>query len=296
MDPRPLPPDAAIITCALNGVLTDPARFAVPVTPQEVAASAREAYDAGASVFHVHFRDQRAGLGHLPTWDPEVAGAVAEAVREACPGALLNFSTGVVGPDIEGPLACLERGRPELAAMNAGSLNYLRTRTGGQWAWPPMLFDNPVSKVQAYLEAMARLGVHPECECFDTGIVRSLRMYQEVGLLGRSVWASLVMGVASGMAAKASWLPLLVEELPDGSQWQAIVIGREEVWSVHRAAAELGGHLRTGLEDTFYLPDGSRARGNGHLVQALVRVAADAGRVVASPDEVRADLAWRMGP
>lgn len=282
--------DKVVITCALTGVLTDPRQHAVPVTPQEMATAARQAFDAGATVVHCHFRDQRPGMGRLPSWDPEVAGAIVDAIRAACPELVINMSTGVMGPDISGPLACLERVRPEMAALNAGSLNYLKTKKDGTWAWPPLLFDNPVGKVQAYVEAMDRLGVLPECECFDTGIVRSLALFRQVGLLRPPVHASLVMGVASGMPAKASWLPLLVEELEDGVEWQTIGIGREEVWDLHRRAAELGGHLRTGLEDTFYLPDGSKAASNGALVEALVRIAREAGRSVASPEEARAIL------
>jgi len=280
----------AIVTCALTGVLTDPKRHPVPVTPEEMASAAKEAFDAGASVMHCHFRDQRPGLGHMPTWDPEIVDEITQAIRDACKGVVLNFSTGVMGPDISAPAACLEKSKPEMAALNAGSLNYLKVRSNGQWAWPPLLFDNPISKVEAFLKVMEKEGITPECECFDTGIVRSIGMLRKVGLLKAPTHVSLVMGVASGMPAKANWLPLLVEELPEDTYWQTIVIGRDEVWDVHRASAELGGHLRTGVEDTFYLPDGSRTSGNGQLIEALVQVARDAGREVASPDEVRASL------
>lgn len=282
--------DKVVITCALTGVLTDPQRHPVPVTPEEMAESAREAFDAGATVVHCHFRDQRPGMGRLPSWDPDVAGAIVDAIRARTPELVINMSTGVMGPDISGPLACLERVRPEMAALNAGSLNYLKTKKDGTWAWPPLLFDNPISKVQGYLDVMDRLGVLPECECFDTGIVRSLGLMRQAGMLRPPVHASLVMGVASGMPAKGSWLPLLVDELEDGVKWQTIGIGREEVWGLHRRAAELGGHLRTGLEDTFYLPDGTRTTSNGALVEALVRVAREAGRSIAAPSEARAIL------
>ncbi len=281
----------ATITCALTGVLTDPRRHPVPVTPEEMAAEARRAFDAGATAVHVHFRQQGEGRGHLPSWDPEVAGTICDAIRAEVPEIIINQSTGVVGNDISAPVACLERVRPETAALNAGSLNYLRTRRDGSWAWPPMLFDNPVSKVKGFVDAMRRLDIVPECECFDTGIVRSVGMFLHNGLLRPPFHVSFVMGVASGMPAKASWLPLLVDELPEGAAWQAIVIGRQEVWDVHRATAELGGHLRTGLEDTFYLPDGSRAASNGDLVEALASVARETGREIASPAEARAMLA-----
>ncbi|MCB9744695.1 MAG: 3-keto-5-aminohexanoate cleavage protein [Alphaproteobacteria bacterium] len=283
----------AVITCALTGVLTNPQVHPVPVTPAQMAAEARRAFDAGATVMHCHFRRQEEGLGHLPTWEPEVVEEIAEAIRQACPGVILNFSTGVVGPDISGPVACLQRSRPEVAALNAGSLNYLKVRRGGQWAWPPMLFDNPVEKISGFLDVMKALRIVPECECFDTGIVRSVDLMRQAGLLPEDPHVSFVMGVASGMPAKASWLPLLIEELSPQAHWQAIVIGRAEVWDVHRATAELGGHLRTGLEDTFYLPSGEKASSNGELVEALAAVAREAGREVASPAQARAILGTR---
>jgi 3-keto-5-aminohexanoate cleavage enzyme len=287
--------DKAVVTCALTGVLTNPAQHPVPVTPAEMAEEARRAFEAGATVMHCHFRDQRPGMGHLPSWEPDVAAAICEAIRAACPGVILNLSTGVMGPDIRGPVACLERVRPEMAALNAGSLNYLKTRSGGQWAWPPLLFDNTVDKITKFLNEMRRFGVLPECECFDTGIVRSIAMLRQVGLLTAPIHVSLVMGVASGMPAKAAWLPLLVDELEPGVEWQTIAIGREEIWDVHAKTAELGGHLRTGVEDTFYLPGGERTTGNGPLIEALVKLARERGREPASPTEARAMLGLAAG-
>ena len=277
----------AVITCALTGVLTDPRHHPVPVTPSEMARSAKEAYDAGAACMHVHFRRQDAGSGHLPSWEPALAVEIADAIRSACPGVILNFTTGVVGRDQAGPIACLRAGRPEIAACNAGSLNYLKARADGRWAWPPMLFDNTVEKIAELLAVMAETGTRPEFECFDLGIVRSVGMFQDVGLTNKPSY-NFVMGVASGMPADIDLLPLVLRYLKPGSHWQATVIGREDVWPVHRTAAEQGGHLRTGLEDTFYLPNGSRASGNGALVAALEKVAREAGRKVASPTEARA--------
>jgi len=279
--------DKVVITCALTGVLTDPAQHKVPVTAKEMAEAAAQAASAGASVVHCHYRMQQPGMGRFPTWDPDIVAEIDSAIRARVPGLIINMSTGVVGPDLSGPLACLARIRPEVAALNSGSLNYLKAREGGRWAWPPMLFDNPVEKVEAFLRAMQSVAAVPECECFDTGIVRSIGLYQQVGLLTGPIHVSLVMGVASGMPAKASWLPLLVDELPKGAHFQTILIGREEVWPVHRRSAELGGHLRSGLEDTFYLPDGSKADSNGRLIEELARVARSVGREPASFAEAR---------
>ena len=237
---------------------------------------------------HVHFRDQRPGLGHLPSWDPAVAGDIVAAIRARCPELLLNFSTGVMSPDISGPVSCLEACRPEIAALNAGSLNYLKLRRSGQWAWPPLLFANPVEKIAAFASKMAEFNIAAECECFDTGIVRSIDLLHRAGVLQAPLHVSFVMGVASGMPAKAAWLPLLMDELPADAHWQTIAIGRQEVWALHKRCAELGGHLRTGLEDTFYLPDGSKATSNGPLIEALANAARQAGREVASIAQARA--------
>jgi 3-keto-5-aminohexanoate cleavage enzyme len=294
--------DPAILTCALTGVLTDPAQHPVPVTPAQMAAQARDAFNAGASVMHVHVRMQEPGMGRLPSWDPGVAEDVAGAIRAACPGVIINLSTGVIGKDISGPAACIRRVRPETAACNAGTLNYLKLKEDGQWAWPPMVFDNPVAKIQQFLDVMDECGVHPEFECFDVGLVRSVALYLKAGMVkpahGRPhrPEVNFVMGVASGMPCDADLLALLPRWLVPGAVWQATLIGRAEIWPVHQQAAELGGMLRTGLEDTFYLPGGERASGNGPLIEALAACARHAGREVASPAQARQLLGLAAAP
>jgi len=282
--------DKAILTCALTGVLTNPKQHPVPVTPAQMAAEARAAFDAGASVMHVHLRMQEEGRGQFPSWDPDVADSIIGAIRESCPGVIINLTTGVIGPDISGPVECIRRVKPEIAACNAGSLNYLKLKDDGQWAWPPMVFDNPVAKVQKFLDVMSEVGVHPEFECFDVGIVRSVGMFVKSGMfkpeMGRPEY-NFVMGVASGMPCDADLLALLPRYLVPEAVWQTTLIGRTEIWPVHQKTAELGGMLRTGLEDTFYLPNGERATGNGPLIEALAQCAARAGRSIASPDEAR---------
>ncbi len=279
-----------ILTCALTGVLTDPEVHNVPVTPTQMADHAEQAWNAGATIVHLHFREQTPGLGRFPSWEADVAKAVSDAIRARCPNLLQNFSTGVMTDDISGPVACLEAARPELAALNAGSLNYLKKRTTPDWAWPPMVFSNPVEKIEAFIAVKNRLNIIPECECFDTGIVRSVKMFHEMGMLHDPVHLSLVMGVASGMPADPDWLPLLVREMPKGAIWQTIGIGRTEVWALHRRAAELGGHVRTGLEDTFYLPNGDKTGSNGALVAALAQTVRATGNDVATIDQTRALL------
>ena len=254
-----------------------------------MAASAKEAYDAGASVMHIHFRNQAPGLGRFPSWEPDVAGAVTEAIRSACPGVIINMSTGVIDLDQSAPIACMGRIVPEIAACNAGTLNYLKAKRDGTWAWPPMTFQNPVEKINEMLDAMKPHGTMPEFECFDVGIVRSVNLYVDTGMC-ESPHYNFVMGVASGMPCDPDLLPLLLKYRKPNTSWEVTAIGRAEVWDLHRRAAELGGCLRTGVEDTFYLPDGSKARGNGDLIEAIAMCARDAGREVASPQEARAIL------
>jgi len=280
------------LTCALTGVLTNPQQHPVPVTVVEMAQAAKDAFNAGASIMHVHFRNQTPGQGYLPSWDPEVAGAITEAIRAACPGVIINMSTGVVGDDISGPAACMRRVKPEIAACNAGSLNYLKVRSSGQWAWPPMLFDNPVAKIEKFLAVMKETGAMPEFECFDVGIVRSVDLFIRAGLSDHPDY-NFVMGVASGMPVDTRLLELLTQYRRPDSTWQVTAIGREEIWPLHQRTAELGGQLRTGVEDTFYLPNGDKTTGNGPLIEALAQCARNAGREVATPAEARAILGLR---
>ncbi len=278
-----------VVTCALTGLLTDPAKFNVPVTPQEMADAAEQSYNAGASVLHCHFRDQGQGMGAFPTWDLYTVGDILSAIKEKVPDIIICMSTGVLGDDISGPVGCLEAYKPELAACNAGSLNYLKIRKDGNWAWPPALFDNPVGKIKKFLDIMTACNIVPEFECFDTGIVRSVRMFKANAMFDGEPHVSFVMGVDSGMPANPELIAILKEELLENSHWQVIATGpgREKIWNLHRRCLELGGDVRTGLEDTFYLPNGDRANDNGRLVEALVAIAREVGREPATTNEAR---------
>jgi uncharacterized protein (DUF849 family) len=279
--------DKAVITCALNGVLTDPRQHHVPVTPEEMAREARRAFNAGASIMHIHLRQQAPGQGHLPSWEVSVSRDIQQAIRDACPGVIINHTSGVSGPNYAGALACIRETRPEIAACNAGSLNYLKVRADNTWAWPPMMFDNSVEKIQDYLNAMKDAGTIPEFECFDVGIARCVGMYRQTGMYAGPLEYNFVMGVASGMPADPGLLPILLKLKPPEAHWQVTAIGRAEIWPLHQRCADLGGHLRTGLEDTFYLADGTKVDSNGPLVEALAACARRVGREIATPAEAR---------
>lgn len=275
-----------IITCALTGVLTDPKKHKVPVTPDEMAEEALRAFNAGASIVHVHVREQETGKGHLPSWNPDVCTSVIQAIKIKVPQMIINLSTGVMGEDISGPIECLIRIKPEIAACNSGTLNYLKLKKDGSWAWPPLVFLNPVEKIQQFLDVMNRIGTRPEFECFDSGHVRSVSLFEKNGMITDPA-INLVMGVQSGMPLSPEWLPLLLKEISHKKSWQVTAIGRAEVWKLHRKAAELGANLRSGLEDTFYLENGSLTDSNGPLIEALAKIAKEMGRDVATPNEAR---------
>ena len=281
--------DKTIITCALTGVLTNPEQHPVPVTPDQMAAEAKRAFEAGATIMHVHYRQQAPNKGHFPTWDPAICAEINDAIRAACPGVVINMTTGVVGSEYGYVLDYLRACKPEMAACNAGTLNYLKTRKDGAWAWPPMVFDNPAAKVKDFIDVMNECGIIPEFECFDIGIVRSVGLYIENGMTDHADY-NFVMGVASGMPADPDLLPFSIKYKKANMPWQATVIGREDVWPVHQRVAELGGNLRTGLEDCFYLPSGEKAASNGPMIEALATIAEAAGRKVTSPSETRALL------
>src|SRR5947199_13569 len=215
--------DKAVITCALNGVLTDPKQHHVPVTPEEMAREAKAAFNARASIMHIHLRQQEPNKGHLPSWEVSVSREIQQAVREACPGVIINHTTGTSGPNYQGALDCVRETRPEIAACNAGSLNYLKVKSDNSWAWPPMMFDNSVGKVQDYLDVMREAGTIPEFECFDLGIVRCVGMYRQTGMYAGPLEYNFVMGVASGMPADPDLLPILLKLKAPDANWHGML-------------------------------------------------------------------------
>jgi 3-keto-5-aminohexanoate cleavage enzyme len=176
-------------------------------------------FDAGASVMHVHYRMQEKIMAISPAgilkW-PASHGR-RDPRRLSRRDHQLHHRRCRPGRDRSS--RCVKRVKPEIAACNAGSLNYLKLKRDGSWAWPPMMFDNPVEKVQAMLDAMADVGAHPEFECFDVGIVRCVNMYIENGM-APSAHYNFVMGVASGMPVDAQLLKLLLDYKREGDPWQ----------------------------------------------------------------------------
>ena len=277
--------DKVIITCALTGVLANRAQCpSIPYTPQEIAAEAQRAYDAGASVVHIHGREDDGA----PSWRLEVFQEIAAETRARCP-IILNFSTGALDRDTTQQEAIIREVRPEIAALNMGTMNYAKFSKSKKKFVFDLVFENTFSKIQGLLSAMNDAGVKPELECFDAGHTHSIWPLYEMGLLKQPTQFSFIMGVLGGIPPSVEALQLQKNQIPAESTWEVIGIGRIQ-WRMIMSALVLGGNIRVGLEDNFYLPDGSMAQGNGPLVEKAASLVRDVGREVASVDEARALL------
>jgi uncharacterized protein (DUF849 family) len=191
---------------------------------------------------------------------------------------------------VEKRVAYLEAGRPEVAALNMGSMNYAKYSRKRRDFVFKFVFNNPFDEIIELLEAMRRLGIKPEHECFDLGHVGSLEPLVDKGLLEAPLHADFVMGVVGGVPASALNLAAMARNMPEGKHhWGVIGIGREQ-WMLVGAALTLGGSIRVGLEDNFYLPDGRMARSNGELIAKARQMTEDLGRRPATVDEARSLL------
>jgi uncharacterized protein (DUF849 family) len=278
-------PDKVIISCALTGAVTTKAHCpAIPYSPVEIAEEAKRAYDAGASIVHIHARTD-AGA---PSWDPEVFAAIKREVEARCP-VLINWSTGGAGP-MKDRVAHLAATKPHIAALNMGSMNYAKWRSKTKSFAFKFVFENSFDDIIAFAKAIKDCGAKPELECFDTGHVYSYKVLEDMGLLEKPYHFSFIMGVLGGIPASSRHLAFQAENIPAGSRWKVIGISRDQ-WPLCMAALSLGGDIRVGLEDNFYMPSGQMAESNGQLVEASANLVALSGRSVASVEETR-QILW----
>ena len=283
--------DPVVITCAISGVLANREQCpAIPYTPAEYAAEARRIVDEGGTMIHIHARTPDGG----PSFEVEDYKAISEAIRaEVGNAAIVNFSTGAMGVSVEKRVAYLRECRPEVAALNMGSMNYAKySRTRKDFVFN-MVFANPFDEIIELLGAMRELGIKPEHECFDLGHVGSLEPLIDMGVLEAPLHVDCIMGVLGGVPPGARNLAAMVANIPgveDGAQppshWAVIGISRRQ-WELAAAALTLGGSIRVGLEDNLYLPDGEMARSNGELVAKARQMTEDIGRRPASVQEAR---------
>ncbi len=278
--------DPVVLTCSISGALANREQCpAIPYTPADYAAEARRIVDEGATMIHIHARTPDG----TPSFEIEDFAAITEAILAEVGDVVINFSTGAIGVPLEKRVAYLEACRPDVAALNMGSLNYAKYSARRKDFVFSTVFVNPFDEIRALLEAMNALGIRPEHECFDVGHVGSLAPLIDMGVLRPPLHVSCVMGVTGGIPPGARNLALMADNVPAGAHWGVIGISREQ-WLLVAAALALGGSVRVGLEDNFYLPDGTMARSNGDLIARARRMAEDTGRRVATLAETRAML------
>jgi len=274
--------DSVVITAALTGVLaTRDQRPAIPYTPREIGEEAKRAADAGASIVHIHARNPEGG----PEWRVEVFAEILSEVRSRT-DVIVNFSTGAIGIPVEQRIAHIRDLKPDIGALNMGSMNYAIYSKKKKAFYHDHVFANPFQDIRFFLEAMNQAGVRPELECFDTGHIANTAPLIDMGILRPPYQFSLIMGVLGGIPGTTRHLVDQVDTLPEGSLWQVIGIGLEQ-WPLVASAITMGGNVRVGLEDNFYVEDGLTAKSNGELVEKAARMARDLGRDVASIEESR---------
>jgi len=275
--------DACIITCAMSGVAANRDQCpAIPYTPEEYAKEARRARDAGAAVVHIHARYPDG----TPSYRVEEYRAITQAILAEAPDLIINFSTGAVWIPIQERVHQITALRPELGALNMGSMNYAKYSSTRKSLVFDFVFANPFEDITYLLEQMRSVGVKPECECFDTGHIGNVMPLIDMGLIDLPIQFSLILGVLGGAPADARTLAHMASLLPEPNTWEVIAISRQQ-WTLVAAAASLGGNVRVGLEDNFYLPAGEMASSNGDLVEAAAQLVELSGRSVAGPAEAR---------
>jgi uncharacterized protein (DUF849 family) len=281
--------DVCIVTCALTGVLANRSQCAyLPYTPEEIAEEARRAHDAGAAVVHIHARRDDGS----PTFDPQTFARIKEETRKRCP-VLLNFSTGTITEDVSEQTATIRGSRPEIAALNMGTMNYAKYSEKRKSFVFDMVFPNTYEKITRLLSAMNEAGVKPELECFDAGHTSGIAPLLDMGVLRPPLQFSFIVNVLGGIPPTVESVQLqkqIALGLAPGSEWEVIGISKCQ-WRMLATALVLGGNVRVGLEDNFYLPDGkTMAKSNGELVEVAVRMVRDVGRTPATVDQARAIL------
>jgi 3-keto-5-aminohexanoate cleavage enzyme len=302
--------DPVVITCSISGVIANREQCpAIPYTPEEYGAEAKRAVDEGASMIHIHARKPDG----TPSYEIEDFSAITEAIRGAVDDVIINYSTGTIGVPVSTRVEYLRACRPEVAALNMGSMNYAKySRTRKEFVFK-MVFQNPFEEIIDLLEAMNELGIKPEHECFDIGHVGSLTPLVDMGVLKAPLHVDCVMGVVGGIPPTPRNLAAMVDNIgavptgpadtpsssaPSGGSnpggaggglrhhWGVIGISRDQ-WTLIATALTLGGSIRAGVEDNLYLPSGEMARSNGDLIAQARKMTEDVGRRPATVAEAR---------
>ena len=267
-----------IITCAITGAETTRASQPnLPITPVEQGIASEKAIEAGASVIHLHVREENGS----PSQRIDLFQETIAEIKRRVPEAIIQISTGgAVGDPIEQRLAPL-RARPEMASLNLGTLNFGED-----------VFMNHPKDIELLAAGMKEHGIVPELEIYEMGMLESIGRYAKKGLIAPPYHCQFVLGVPGGMSGDVRNLIHLVNGLPESAHWGVAGVGRFQL-PLATHAILLGGHVRVGFEDNIYYRKGELATSNAQLVERIRRLADELGRPVASPAEARAIIGVR---
>ncbi len=270
-----------VITVAITGSMPRKKdNPTLPVTPAEQIESTHEAFEAGASLVHIHARNP----DETPCSKPELFAAVQEGVLKHCPGMIIQFSTGGRGrsPAERSSMLYL---KPDMASLATGSVNF-----------PNMIYENPPDFVESLAKSMLDYDIKPEIEIFDLAMLYNAANLVAKGLLKAPAHVQFVLGIPNALPARRSILEFMIKELAEvmpGATWTAAGIARYQA-EVSEWAIELGGHTRTGLEDNVKVDKTRLANGNAELVRLAVERCARHRRRPATPSEARRILGLRL--
>lgn len=272
--------DKVIITAAITGsrMMRDVAPY-IPITPEEIAQSAIECWEAGAAIVHIHVRDPKTGLG---SQDLNLFRQVVEPLREKTDLVICLTTSGIPGRNlpIDERLAPLTL-KPELASFDAGSINL----GSGVFSNPPEFLDEAARR-------MKEEGVKPEIEAFDLGMIMTALRMRDEGKLEDPLHFQFVLGTPWGAPATPKSFLHFYEHIPENATWSNIGIGRQQLHMAMMALI-MDGHIRVGMEDNIYLRQGVMAKTNAELVERVVRICREYGREIATPNEARTILGLR---
>ena len=262
-----------IITAAICGAeVTKEHNPNVPYTVEEIREEARRAYEAGASIIHLHVREDDG----TPTQSKERYQVCMEAIRQVCPDVIIQPSTGgAVGMTPDERLQPLEL-HPEMATLDCGTLNF-----GGD-----EIFVNTENMIKEFGQRMMERGIKPECEVFDKSMIDMALRLSKKGFIKEPLHFNLVMGVNGGISGEPRDLLYLTESLPKNATYTVSGIGRHQL-SLNTMAILLGGHVRVGFEDNIYLRKGELAESSADFVKRIVDLSVILGREIATPKDAR---------
>ena len=273
--------EPVIITVAITGAVPRKKDCpGLPVTPTEQIEETHKAYEAGASLVHIHVRNP----DETPSSDPDLFAQVQEGVQKHCPDMIIQFSTGGRGRDQSARGSMLFH-RPDMASLATGSTNF-----------PVGIYENPTDFVEGLASEMLKYEIKPEVEIFDLAMLYNAANLVKKGLLLPPPHVQFVMGVPNAMPVRRTILEFLIKELKDvmpNATWTAAGIGKNQL-VVNEWALELGGHARTGLEDNIRFDETRLAKDNAELVGRLAKMARDRGRPVATGAQARQLLGLRL--